>query len=147
MDMIISSCYNAGKIINGSGITGNSKGKIINCYNIGECDTGLVGSNQGKIYNSYCISDILNKYLVHYNNYTNSYISKTYYLQSKAIKIAQNYNTGTIDELSSSLTETEMKADSFIMFLNECEETEYSNAWKKDANNINNGYPILRWQN
>lgn len=38
-------------------------------------------------------------------------------------------------------TETEMKSDEFITVLNNG-----GTAWKKDTNNINDGFPILSWQ-
>ena len=38
-------------------------------------------------------------------------------------------------------TEEEMKQDSFVELLNNGESN-----WKKDVNNINNGYPILSWE-
>lgn len=38
-------------------------------------------------------------------------------------------------------TEEEMKSDNFLRLLNNGE-----NIWKRDTNNINNGYPILYWQ-
>ena len=46
-----------------------------------------------------------------------------------------------IEETLMQKTEEEMKSDSFIELLNNGE-----NNWKKDTNNINNGYPILNWQ-
>ena len=38
-------------------------------------------------------------------------------------------------------TEKEMKESNFINLLNKT-----NNSWKKDMNNLNNGYPILNWQ-
>lgn len=40
-------------------------------------------------------------------------------------------------------TEEQMKQDSFVELLNNGNE---EITWKKDASNVNDGYPILLWQ-
>ena len=47
----------------------------------------------------------------------------------------------SIEESLMQKPEEEMKQDSFVELLNNGESN-----WKKDVNNINNGYPILGWQ-
>lgn len=51
-------------------------------------------------------------------------------------------NEGAIDDISSTKSEAEMRNRSFITTLNVDEEM-----FKYDSNNINNGFPILSWQN
>ena len=50
---------------------------------------------------------------------------------------------GTIDSTCSFKTENELKSDEIIQLLNQEND---KTIWKKDSNNINNGYSILYWQ-
>ena len=145
-NMIIEQCYNSGKINNGSGIAGNSKSVIRNCYNRGQTSYGLVNSNQGKLYNSYSIGKSTSGALTRNNYYTNSYISKCYYDETSANKIAENYNSTTIDLMSKGMKREEMKQSEFVDILNQYEDGTIVNAWKKDEDKINEGYPVLNWQ-
>ena len=132
----IINCANFGKVESEywriGGIAGLSKGKIENCYNIGEI-TGdhevgeIAGANlrqepwgDGRIRNSYFI-----------NTAKNSIVGQSYILN------------GSIDELSSAKTEQEMKSDAFLVTLNG---ENIEDVWVQDSKNVNNGYPALKWQ-
>ena len=144
--LIIENCFNKGEI-EGSGITGNSKGYIKNSYNVGDVSYGLVCANQGKIANCYSIGNSNSKYLVNNNNYTDSYMYNCTYLINTAVNVAKNNTETSIDKLSCLGIESyEMKEDSFLNNLNQNLEGT-TDIWIKDIKNINEGYPILSWQN
>lgn len=143
---IVSSCFNkgniksaapAGGIVGDNGYSSNNvpevkgKGKIYNCYNIGNAesqlenwDGGIVGANgfefedaESYIYNCYSIN-----------------IEKIY---------GKNYNEGNI--INCYTTDVKNK----IQELNEGIEENGENSeqpWIEDTEGINNGYPILDWQ-
>ena len=125
---IISNCYNKGNISssnnNAGGIAGRvEKGTISNCYNIGTVSgNGTVGSIIGS---------------------NESNLSNCYYLNTLTTNL-YGANSGTVDELSSSLSVSDMKSSSFLTKLNNNELN-----WKADytgSESINSEYPILRWQ-
>ena len=126
---MISNCYNAGEISGPTskvgGIIGeNNNGKICNCYNIGK------------------IEQLNDKNCVVGNNDTNGIISNSYILASlEKPCICETNDGGTIDAISATKTELEMKTAEFITILNVDGES-----FKADTNNINNGYPILSWE-
>ena len=131
MNGIIKNCYNKGKI-KGIDFTGGiigyfDYGSIENCYNVGVIEgKGTLGGVAGhteyptKLKNSYCINNIENIY--------GSCGEDNYQPINCAIK-----------------TESQLKAkdNTMIDLLN----TELESLiWKGDTNNINEGYPILSWQ-
>lgn len=127
---ITSSCYNVAEItgvVSAGGIIGdNETGKVSNCYNIANINgnsgkkVGIVGSNgaNGTIQNSYFL----------FGHTTTLYAT----------------NSGTIDSLSGSKTETEMKSAAFVTTLNSG--GTFFKADYAGANSINNGFPILTWE-
>ena len=125
----IINCYNSGKIkseyLNGGGITGQllSSSEIINCYNIGviENQGTALGNIAGSTYSESKIS--------------NSYFSK---------EICNLEGVGITNDTTSievfNKTISYMKSNDFITDLNKDEDV-----FAID-NNLNNGYPILKWQ-
>lgn len=127
---IVSNSYNLGEISGNSrvgGILGNSiMGSVINCYNI----------------NSASATDMYSGSIVGFNS-SGDIINNSYYLNTLNENL-YGYNEGIIDNLSSSMSETEMKNGTLLNLLN----TDGAN-WKADYTgeaSINNGYPILNWQ-
>lgn len=153
---IILNCYSNVSINSSSkydsgigGIVGNSNSSLIeNCYNIANINGnavddkelyigGIVGEiNATKVLNCYNIGNLnSNKNVGAIVGKVNEYSSKSivennYYLNG--IEIIGN----TEEELGIAKTEEEMKADEFIEVLN-------SEAYTKDVDNVNNGYPVL----
>ena len=69
------------------------------------------------------------------------------YLEGTADDIAKANNENSIDMTSCMRMEsTEMQEESFVNRLNQNLEG-VVDVWVKDTRNINNGYPILIWQN
>ena len=148
----IANCYSKANIQfeNGfyyiGGIAGNVEASTIkNCYNTGNLNGtatdssnsigGIVGYiNQSKIFNCYNIGNVNSNatsgVIVGKNNNGTSILENNYYLNSIQIIGNEIENSGT------SVTEEEMKSDEFIETLN-------SEAYTKDINNLNNGYPVL----
>lgn len=128
----IISSYNTGEIIaqlkSGTyspigGITGaiRSGGLIENCYNVGN-----VNITGGKATQIAAIAGEIDA----------GKISNTYYLDTTS-KCAY-YTTSGSGSIIGKSTQSIMLESSFIDTLGE--------AFKADSNNINNGYPILKWQ-
>ena len=84
---------------------------------MGKSINGLLGNNEGTMENCYYISSASNKMQIESS-------------------IGTTINCGE-------KTEEEMKNDEFVKQLNE---DANEAIWKKDENNINNGYPIFNWQ-
>ena len=161
-------CYNLGNVnvdfnangeqtleIQVGGVCGNliTDKKILNCYNMGNviansnkeqlfvggiAGKGLIGEST-EIKNCYNIGSVNGncserKYIGGITSNLNAKITNCYYLN-------QDNFTNNGAEAGIVKTEEEMKQDSFVELLN----NEESN-WKKDVNNINNGYPILSWE-
>ena len=132
-------CYNTGNISSqgktaiAGGIIGQGTNisdtsiKITNCYNIGNLtlngsdlsyEGGIIGENNWST--AYSIT-LENCYCTTANNYLQTYYDGTNFVNDTSNRIApENLKTyaGTLGQ-----------------------------AYKTDANNINNGYPILTWQN
>ena len=149
----IKNSYNYGDIINGGyesgGIVGGLQGKVENTYNYGNVNGygrsgGIVGQMYDttfpSIYNSYNFGTINGGGIVGniYLNSTENYkLSSNFYLKSSANYGVQTNNT-TFDYGAEPLSQEEMP--SVISVING------DNAFVEDTNNINNGYPILKWQ-
>ena len=115
--------------------------------NSGDCIGGLVGgfhSDSGiqNVYNAGIIdssNSIGNPEIGNIIGRTNSeYSNNIYYLKNNNLNGI--YNKEDLSNMA--LTELFMKSDDFVDWLNQ----NRPNTWKKHINNINNGYPILRWQ-
>ena len=125
--------YNLGRIIgslekNTGGILGWAlNNKIVSCYNSGKINVG--GSILGSQYTDQNESGI--------NDYSkfSVYLSNNYYLTGTADYGLGSYKT---NQGAEPLSEDEMP--SVISVING------DNAFVEDTNNINNGYPILKWQ-
>lgn len=147
--LTIENCANFADVTGDGSCTGGILGystnqvTISNCYNTGSINglwypSGILanGTNKNsKIENCYNIGKITNKNTA--TNANNAGISanfkgtatKCYRTQPKTESYASNQN-GVSDLVSS--------ADALL--------TNLGNAFTKDTNNINNGYPILKWQ-
>ena len=150
----ISGCYNTG-IIKGhnnvGGIIGYADGKatINNCYNTGMVNFGgffaggLVGYLvNATISNSYTTGSVSNSWS------SNAAIGTT---ENNEVSIAGNCyyckeKSGTTDKTPgvTEKNETDMKDASFVALLNGSQE---QTVWVSDTQNINEGFPILAWQN
>lgn len=125
----ITHCYNKGKINapNGwyvGGIVGSaydSGTRIVNCYNIGEviAAEGFISKPQP------IVGDAENRVLV----------QNCYFLDNGIFEEA----SGVIKK-----SEEELKSETMITLLNAGEATE---SWQADSRSLNNGYPVLAWQN
>ena len=158
----IKKCYNKGIITGTMGIGGivghlgyeGNKAYIENCYNVGKitaesnCVGGIAGlTYNGEILNSYNIGQInLNSSsnsqggIMAYNTNTIYYnVINSYYLNTTS---SGAINETDIEGNAESRTSSEMKEEAFLNLLNEDNE----GVWKNDIDNINNGYPILTWQ-
>ena len=123
----VENCYNIANISsvwNAGGITGGSneeKSQIKNCYNVGTIESASKGALTG----TYPVKTANIKY--------------SFSLTGSANVLGP----GTIDSTCGFKTENELKSDEIIQLLNQEND---KTIWKKDSNNINNGYPILYWQ-
>ena len=106
------------------GIVGKNKGRITTGYNIGKV---TINSEKGNI--------LTNE--IAYNVSDSSITANCYYLKDTLINNTSNNITKQQNGIEK--TENEMKTDDFVKLLN----TENQNIWKKDTENINNGYPII----
>ncbi len=149
----IKNSYNYGNIINGGyesgGIVGGLQGKVENTYNFGKVNGygrsgGIVGqmydTTSPSVYNSYNYGTINGGGIVgniYLNSSENYKLSGNFYLKGSAVYGAQT-NGVTFDIGAEPLSSDEMP--SVISVING------DNAFVEDTNNINNGYPILKWQ-
>ena len=137
---IIRNCYNKGAIYGAGWTTGgivghcgfgsNTVGYIYNCYNNANVTSGHSGyvagiaggvgydNSKAYIYNCYTIKNTT----IYGNNYSNPILSN-------------NYTT----EANTKLTELNSGID-------DVDGTDTEQPWIEDTENINGGYPILKWQ-
>ena len=147
----IINCANYG-IINGTsgkdyvgGIAGYFKGNILNSFNLGNVNaTGkIVGGIAGEIYgnanNCYNIADITG--IAYVGGITGIFAGNLRNCYTIA-NITANYNMGTFWGYGTKCTKENCysKNDEFTA-------TDLGDAFEEDTENINNGYPILKWQN
>ena len=151
----VSSCYNYGNIygmLQSAGIVGGLQGTVLQSYNLGgilpsdgaekNIGGGIVGQLYNptipKVYNSYNSGMVNGGGIIgsDYDSNGNDYILLgNYYLETSAL-----YG---INYLKSNIGAEPLPADempSVISVING------DNAFVEDTNNINNGYPILKWQ-
>ena len=148
----VKNCYNVGKISGDNesgGIAGGFQGsEIWNCYNLGQVSSwnagGIVGQlydpTSPKVYNSYNSGIVSGGGIVgniFENTNSNFRLSNNYYLKESASYGAQTNNV-FFNAGAEPLPQDEMP--SVISVING------DNAFVEDTNNINNGYPILKWQ-
>jgi len=132
----IEQCYNTGDVV-GCGIAANNKSFINNCYNTGKTEYGLVINNQNEVKNCYSIGECTYKCLIRKTDYTASHIFNCFSEKNFVDKITLS---GTVDDISEIFESGYMKTNEFLKYLND------DNVWIRDTTNINNGYPILKWQ-
>ena len=129
-DAYVQNCYNTGDIVSLSRdyyFTGEIVGdfynalKYENCYSIGKT-----------IYNNQII--LGNLFKLNETKAKNVYVMK------------ENYGSIVFDEnqVKRVKTASEMKTQDFVTLLNENDNA--NGSWIIDSQNINNGYPILKWQ-
>ena len=154
----IFNCFNNGKTTSSgpSGIGGivgyqaNTSSKTSNCYNFNQINGvgsvgGIIGDNRGTIENSYNIGTINGAHIsvgsITGNNNNEAQINNSYYLNTLSTSL-YGINSGTVDSASTSKSEAEMKAQAFVDLLN-ADQSDLP--WQLDTN-LNNGYPIFKWQ-
>lgn len=149
---VVENCYNIGFITSTSdvaGIAGGSQGQVYSCYNLGTISTSsshksLVGGIVGQMYLSPKVignynTGIANGGIVGYfgpsTNVSDTTITDNYYLDtSSEYGIFQTSS----NEGASPLSKNEMP--DVLSVIND------DNAFVADVKGINNGYPILNWQ-
>lgn len=128
----ITYCYNTGEIGNTDGVhSGGIVGynmwaniSIVNCYNVGILNGKKIGGILGD-------GNVADSMLT---------ITNCYFLSTTATR---GFGNRTLEQDAQSLTEEEMKADSFVTSLNTDSDEEI---FEKDTYLENDGYPILKWQ-
>ena len=162
-DHIIRNIYNYGNVkggIESGGIVGGIQGTVMKTYNLGKIEClnnycgGLVGqaylAYSPRIYNSYnsgkvegfgILGTLNNEDGTHEGGYK---IMNNYYLSSTASwGIGEKYDGDVYSKVYSNDGAEPLSQDqmpSVISVING------DNAFVEDTNNINNGYPILKWQ-
>ena len=145
-------CYNTGDISKAriaGGIVGNSNGIVENCYNTGTIESdyihftsgGISGQSNSKVIkNCYNAGSLMGKNECKSGIATLSsgkFMFRNYYLSNCGAEYANFYEKyGIVDEVSVSVTEEELR--NLAQSLGE--------DFTEDVENINNGYPILKWQ-
>ena len=127
------------------GICEYNNGTVSNCYNIGNF---INDNNHEGFYAAGIIAFESNSVIIE-NCYTIGNAPKSDSDSAEHVAIDQfatatncYYNVETCsgtDTVATGLTTTEMKASSFVTLLGD--------SFEADVNNINNGYPVLKWEN
>ena len=94
-------------------------------------------NNQNEVKNCYSIGECTYKCLIRKTDYTASHIFNCFSEKNFVDKITLS---GTVDDISEIFESGYMKTNEFLKYLND------DNVWIRDTTNINNGYPILKWQ-
>lgn len=146
----IENCYNLGNLsvgIQSGGIVGGLQGLVKNTYNIGNITGnsdrgGIVGQvfteTSPVIKNNYNIGIINNGGGIiddYYGDKNDYLIQNNFYLQGSA-----NYGVSFLQSNTGAEPLSQDEMPSVISVING------DNAFVEDTNNINNGYPILKWQ-
>ena len=123
-DCEIRDCYNRGRITNSGsfvtgGIVGSCEGPVVNCYNAGIVRAGSASFAMG----------------IGTNN-GGAVFTNCWYLEGSAP--GGGYYTGTSANSSGAMSEADMKKAEFVETL--------GSAFSEDNGNINDGYPVLKWQ-
>ena len=158
---VIELCFNNG-IINTTGSSGTggitgyqnySTARTSNCYNMktinGKGDIGgIVGNNgTGTVENSYntgVINGTAQVGSIVGRNQAAGQITKSYYLNSLTTPL-YGLNSGNVDALSSALSQADMTSTDKTKFVDLLNSGQTEEVWQLDTN-INQGYPILKWQ-
>ncbi len=140
-----------GTDLNTGGIVGTLHGTVLNCYNVGSVSAredrtnravgGIVGTAESSaiIQNSYNIGTVSGPAAgigaavgMNSGNLVN-----TYYLQGTAANAFAENKAASASDVQEK-TAAEMKTDLFAFTLGD--------AFNKDTDNSNNGFPVLKWQ-
>ncbi len=142
----IENCYNAGTItgtVQPGGIVGGLQGKVINSYNLGKITStnqggGIVGQayNSPTIIGNYNISTTNGGIVGAISGTTTPIINNNFFLDTSA---TYGLNSTSSNEGANPLSSNDMP--DVISIING------ENAYTYDTKGINNGYPILKWQN
>ena len=152
----IENCYNAGTITsqyNAGGICGELRAsQILNCYNTGEINGTATGDNIAPACGGITGSAVTNSLIVNTYNigkittgdalYSTAGIVATLTDQTSSVENSYflenivNSGNGTLIKGTTSKTVEEMKQIDSLL----------GSGFKKDSQNINNGYPVLNWQ-
>ena len=136
-------CYNSGAEVSGTG----TEAKI----------GGVVGKNDDRTstivencYNRAAVNGATSKYLggVVGSRSASSKVANCYWASDATIKGDAEYGIGGAEESNvgaESRTCDDMKNSEFVISLNE-NAGGITNPWKADGSNVNDGYPILSWQ-
>lgn len=152
-NLIIEQCYNKGEIAGFSGIIGDisaNYAKIINCYNTGKASIGI-GTGTGyivtsKVVGCYNTGEVTSKYGVITSRGSWGTTYNSYYLQGCGAT-----DTVAIATSSENLKNMATTLDRAFIINDEedtvtIDDNNKQNVWVNDENNINDGYPILKWQ-
>jgi len=160
---------NGGNYAYAGGIVASNSEIIINSYNIGSVNTyglhgmagGIVGTGGSNLTNCYNCGDVAanNEYSyelsaggivgrggteeISYWNIDSRQKVKNVVLENSDKKGVGVYGPWAVTDATISKTSTEMKSSDFVELLNQ---SLTEQEWILDENNINNGYPILRFQ-
>lgn len=127
-DLVVSNCYNCGSIVapNGwyvGGICGSAydRTSFVSCYNV-----GTVSGYSGFISTPQPIVGDAEATVV---------VDNCYFLEDGALSASEGV---------SQKSEAEMKSSAMVVLLNG---SQTPGPWEADIRNVNNGYPVLVWQN
>lgn len=144
----ITDCYNVGEITGPSrtgGIVGIANSTlntgIENCYNAGKITTI---SNSANPFCGAVAGSIANSNGAQVGSVQNCYYLKDSYKYVKGSTVLTcgvGYCGSNVADMTVVKSESEMKLDSFVIAL-----SPDSLSFNKDSDNINNGYPVLKWQ-
>ena len=120
---------------------------ITNCYNLGNItkidSQNTIRYSSGIVCQVYENGIIQNCFTIGENSTGVLASAKAAFVSNSSSAITNcYYNTetcGVSDDVATGLTTAEMKAASFVTLLGD--------SFEADVNNINNGYPVLKWQN
>ena len=140
-----------GTALNTGGIVGTLHGTVLNCYNVGSVSAredrtnravgGIVGSAESTaiIQNSYNIGTVSGPAagIGAAAGMNSGSMINTYYLQGTAANAFADNKAAAASDVQEK-TAAEMKTDLFAFTLGD--------AFNKDTDNLNNGFPLLKWQ-
>lgn len=137
----IKNSYNTGEV-NGVKNVGGIIGYFDKGYSSSENDICHNSYNIGTITGAESVGSAIGNRNSGLNN-LKTYCKYFYYLKKDSNKGIGN--EVDIENVVDGINENDFKGDSMIALLNNNSEEE-NVIWKKDIDNINNGYPILNWQ-
>ena len=154
-DCLIEGCFNNGQVEGNENIGGiagftNNNSVLQNCYNTGGIlgtiyIGGIIGKNDGKSKNCYNIGSVSGETVERYGGIVganNSYSNIIGELKN-CYSLVDTCENGIGFNINNAIMEScEVKSEEDMKNLAQI----LGSAFKEDTNNINNGYPVLRWQ-